>query len=123
MRDNDLHCRTVNLKLRYDNFETISRSHTLPSPTDVEDDIVREAVELFRAAWDRTRKVRLIGAGVSNFTEVSNQLSLFDAPNAKQASVTASLDKIRDRYGWKALTVGPSGNIEQRDWRREDLPE
>lgn len=123
MRDNHLHCRTLNLKLRYDNFETITRSNSLPAPTEVEDDVVRGVVALFRAAWDSSRKIRLLGAGVSNFSEAPQQLNLFDAPNAKQALVTASLDKIRNRYGWKALTVGPKGQIEQRDWRREDLPE
>jgi DNA polymerase IV len=123
MRENGLHCRTVNLKLRYSNFETISRGHSLPQPTDVEDTLVHEILELLRAAWDRRRKVRLLGAGLSNFRHQQPQLALFDAPPPKQASVTTTLDRIRDRYGWKALTVGPSGDVEQRDWRREDLPE
>ncbi|HVA23731.1 MAG TPA: DNA polymerase IV [Chloroflexota bacterium] len=123
MRDNGLHCRTVNLKLRYATFETISRSHTLPQPSSVEDIIVQQALELFRAAWDRSRKIRLIGAGVSNFSPPTRQLGLFDQGPSKQEAITASLDKIRDRYGWTALTVGPAGKMEQRDWRREDLPE
>ena len=123
MRDNGLHCRTVNLKLRYANFETIARSHTLPQPTTVEDVIVQQAVELFRIAWDRSRKIRLIGAGVSNFSQATQQPGLFDEGPTKQAAITASLDKIRNRYGWTALTVGPAGGMEQRDWRREDLPE
>jgi len=123
MRDNGLHCRTVNLKLRYANFETIARSHTLPQPTTVEDAIVQQAVDLFRTAWDRSRGIRLIGAGVSNFSQATQQLGLFDEGPTKQAAITASLDKIRDRYGWTALTVGPAGGMEQRDWRREDLPE
>ena len=123
MRDQGLHCRTVNLKLRYANFETLSRSHSLAQPTSVEDDIVREVVELFRAAWDTSRKIRLVGAGVSNLSGRPRQQSLFDEPPSKQEAITASLDRIRDRYGWKALTVGPAGDLEQRDWRREDLPE
>jgi DNA polymerase-4 len=123
MRDSGLHCRTVNLKLRYANFETISRSHTLGRPSSVEDELVEAVVELLRQSWDRARKVRLLGAGFSNFSPASQQLTLFDGPPSKQEAITASLDKIRDRYGWKALTVGPPGSLEQRDWRREDLPE
>ena len=123
MRDSGLYCRTVNLKLRYANFETISRSHTLPQPTNVEDEIVRGVLDLFRTAWDRTRKVRLLGAGLSSFSKAPLQLSLFQAGPSKQGAITASLDKIRDRYGWQALTVGPGADVEQRDWRREDLPE
>ena len=123
MRDNHLYGRTLNLKLRYSNFETISRAHSLPAPTNVEDEIVRGVVDLFRTAYDRGRKVRLLGAGLSNFSHESQQLGLFDGPPPKQAGVTASLDKIRDRYGWAALTVGPGQDVEQRDWRREDLPD
>jgi DNA polymerase IV len=123
MRDSGLHSRTVNLKLRYANFETISRSHTLPQPTAVEDDVVQEVLELFRQAWDRGRKIRLLGAGLSNFSQAPQQLSLFETGPTKQEAITSSLDRIRDRYGWTALTVGPAGPIEQRDWRREDLPE
>jgi DNA polymerase-4 len=123
MRENGLHCRTINLKLRYANFETISRGHSLPRPTAVEDTIVQEVVALFRTAWDPSRKVRLVGAGVSNFSAAGRQMGLFDEPPTKQESITASLDRIRDRYGWTALTVGPAGKIEQRDWRREDLPD
>ncbi|MBV8084032.1 MAG: DNA polymerase IV [Chloroflexi bacterium] len=122
MRDNQLFCRTLNLKLRYSNFETISRSHSLPAATSIEDDIVRGVVGLFRQAYDRTRKVRLLGAGLSNFSHASQQLGLFDGPPPKKARLTASVDKIRDRYGWAAVTVGPGREIEQRDWRREDLP-
>lgn len=122
MRENRLQCRTVNLKLRYENFETIARSRTLSQPTEVEDEIVQEVVKLFRDALDRSRKVRLIGAGVSNF-EHPRQLRLFEGGPQKQAKVTTILDEVRDRYGWRALTVGPASDIEQRDWRREDLPE
>ncbi|HEX6511284.1 MAG TPA: DNA polymerase IV [Chloroflexota bacterium] len=123
MRDKGLRCRTVDLKLRYTNFETISRSHSLGQPTAVETVIVQQVVELFRAAWDRRRLVRLLGAGVSSLSDARQQLSLFESTPSKQESITVSVDKIRDRYGWKALTVGPAGDLEQRDWRREDLPE
>jgi len=123
MRESGLHGRTVNLKLRYANFETISRSHTLPQATTIEHDIVQEVLDLFRGTWDRSRKVRLLGAGLSNFSQAPQQLGLFDAGTGKQAAVTATLDGIRERYGWQALTVGPAGDLEQHDWRREDLPE
>jgi DNA polymerase-4 len=124
MRDQGLHCRTVHVKLRYANFETVTRSHTLAQPTNIEATIVGEIVALLRAAWDRSRNIRLIGAGVSSLSEAPQQQGLFDDGRpSKQETLTASLDKIRDRYGWKALTVGPTRDLEQRDWRREDLPE
>lgn len=123
MRKHGLHCRTVNLKLRYENFDTISRSHTLSRPTDVDDVLARETIELFRSAYDRTRKVRLIGAGVSNFDDPPQQLDLFgsEPEQTKPAALTTALDKIRDRLGFSAISVGTPTEIGQRDWRRDDL--
>ena len=122
MRESGLQCRTLTLKLRYASFVTISRAHSMPAPTDVEDTIVRGVVKLFEDAYDRRQKVRLVGAGLTNFSRSSEQLNLFDEPAPKQAAITGSLDRIRDKFGWKALTVGPSLEIDQRDWRHEDLP-
>ncbi|MDE3074589.1 MAG: DNA polymerase IV, partial [Chloroflexota bacterium] len=120
MRENGLHCRTVNLRLRYANFETISRSHTLPGATDVDQTIVDAALQLFRDAYDRSRRVRLVGAGVSNFDEPPpQQLDLFggSAERARPVALTNVLDKIRDRHGFSAISVGGPTQLDQRDWR------
>ena len=121
MRQHGLRCRTVQLKLRYANFETLTRGRTLARPTDVDDVLTQAVLELFRRAYDRSRAVRLIGAGVANFADPPAQLDLFGDPEAAPRQITGALDRIRDRHGFGAISVGPPVNVAQRDWRRDDL--
>jgi DNA polymerase IV len=58
--------RTVTIKVRYEDFTTITRSDTR-APTASADDIVRRAVLLLDRTEAGRRPVRLLGAGVSNF--------------------------------------------------------
>jgi DNA polymerase-4 len=58
--------RTVNIKIRYSDFTTVTRSHTDRSTSDP-DDIVRRAIALIDRTEAGKRPVRLLGAGVSNF--------------------------------------------------------
>jgi len=66
LRKKGLMARTVTIKVRYDDFTTITRSHSAP-PTDNEDDIVRRAIALLAKTEAGARPVRLLGAGVHNF--------------------------------------------------------
>jgi DNA polymerase-4 len=70
LREENLRGRTVTLKVRYDNFESITRSTTLPAPVDGEGEIFAVAVEMLQ---NRTavavRRVRLLGVSVSGFSE------------------------------------------------------
>lgn len=69
--------KTINLKIRYKNFETVTRSHTIGFFTNESEHIKTEAAKLYNAL-ENTRAVRLIGIGMSNLdTELdSSQLSL-----------------------------------------------
>lgn len=58
--------RTVTLKVRYDDFTTVTRSDT-GRPTHDADDIARRAIALLDRTEAGVRPVRLLGAGVSNF--------------------------------------------------------
>ena len=66
LRKKGLLARTVTIKVRYDDFTTITRSHLGP-PTDDADEIARRAVALLDKTEAATRPVRLLGAGVHNF--------------------------------------------------------
>jgi len=72
---------TVGIKLRYPDFQTITRDRTVPNPVDDGDEIAREAAALMRAHWTR-RPVRLIGLRVAGLRPTSpyRQLSLFRGP-------------------------------------------
>ncbi|HED10002.1 MAG TPA: DNA polymerase IV [Caldithrix abyssi] len=95
--------RTVHLKLRFDNFETLTRSVTLPRATDSTGRLTAEIMTLFERNRQKGRAVRLLGVGLSGFDrERDTQLSLFDAPVAARP-----LDKIEDlvkeRFGSRAI--------------------
>ena len=64
--------RTVTIKVRYDDFTTITRSDTRP-PTNDPDDIARRAVDLLAKTDAGTRPVRLLGAGVHNLSSPEEQ--------------------------------------------------
>lgn len=69
--------RTVNIKLRYPDFQTLTRARTLPGPTADAETIADTAVELLdRALAERRGPIRLLGVGVSGMAS-HEQLTLF----------------------------------------------
>ncbi len=61
--------RTVAIKLRFNNWKTITRAETLLSPTATAQVIAASAARLMRQSWKRGTPLRLIGVRVSNFVE------------------------------------------------------
>ena len=105
LRRAGLFARTVNVKIRYGDFETITRAQTLDEPTHQTSPITSAACDLFdRWAADSFRPVRLIGAGVSNLDQVVEQ-GLFEHPEDRRAeAVDAAADAVRDRYGLHSIS-------------------
>lgn len=64
-----LTCRTVSIKVRYSDFQTVTRSHTDPLPTRNPDDLARRAVALIERTEAGHRPVRLLGASVHNLVD------------------------------------------------------
>ncbi|HET7515367.1 MAG TPA: DNA polymerase IV [Gaiella sp.] len=106
MRRADRAGRTVVLRLRFDDFSRVTRSHTLPRATAETDVLLRAARELLAAAVPliEARGLTLLGIAVANLEDAwALQLVLpFDA--AGGAALDAALDEIRDRYGTAAIT-------------------
>jgi DNA polymerase-4 len=93
--------RTVSLKLRYSDFQTLLRSRTI-TPTHSERELYPVVLELFRRARTRRSAIRLLGVGLSNLRPAEQQLSLFD----DHASLHRVTDRVRERYGYDALHSG-----------------
>jgi DNA polymerase-4 len=68
---------TIAIKLRYDDFETLTRQVSLDVPTDDAVRIYRVAVVLLKQTWERGRAVRLLGVGGEHLTLPTGQLPLF----------------------------------------------
>ncbi len=100
LRRHGLAGSTVALKLRYSDFETISRQRTLPEPVDAHQEIFRAARDLLAAALaTRNDPVRLIGVRVSSLLPGSHQASLFDEERDRQRRLNLALDGLAERHG------------------------
>ena len=99
LRAEGLHGRTVTLKVRYENFHTLTRNLTLPSPTHSGAVIYRAAVGLLDRLAPLPRPVRLIGVSVSGLGRVGlTQVSLF-GEEEQHARVDQVVDAINERFG------------------------
>ncbi|MBM3132478.1 MAG: DNA polymerase IV, partial [Chloroflexi bacterium] len=79
LRSQGKQARTVALKLRYADFDTITRSRTLKMASDIDQMIYDAGAELLKKSLAQRRyPVRLIGVRVSNLEAMAKQLSMLD---------------------------------------------
>jgi len=106
LRRYGLRGRTVHLKVRFADFATITRSHTLPEPTDVTHELWQAADALLCHRLPAGHlPVRLLGMGVGGLDDTGSvQGILFDRDERKkQEGLDAAADRIRERFGSSAL--------------------
>jgi DNA polymerase-4 len=127
LRASGLTARTVNLKIRFSNFETRTRARTVSEPTDVSTVVLGVARELL-ADFDVRRGVRLLGVSLSQLaaaTAVQETLDLTGEDETgerdrteRRAAVERAVDEVRGRFGARA--VGPATLVEpDADARRD----
>jgi len=117
LRENGLHARTLQLKLRYSDFSTITRAHSVDRPTQLDTEIFNEARSLFLKNWKPGARVRLLGVHASSFEEEHDQLDLLDeGKHERWQQALAAADRLRDRYGDSAvsLAAGMKGVFRER---------
>lgn len=121
LREHGLFARTIELKLRYADFTTLSRSHTLPEATDVDADLIAVSRDLFRRTWKKGAPVRLIGMGVSGLSGTQGQVSLLEAEKKERArAALAAADRLRERFGEKAVQTAAALPGEHREKTHEN---
>ncbi|WP_067708547.1 DNA polymerase IV [Nocardia yamanashiensis] len=99
-------CRTVVLRLRFDDFSRATRSHTLVQATDRGEVVLHAARTLLEAALPmiHERGLTLIGLALTNLDDSDTmQLSLPLAERAEN-SLDSTLDALRDRFGAGTVT-------------------
>jgi DNA polymerase-4 len=109
--------RTVVIKIRLANFTTITRSRTLPEPTDVARKIYATACALYAASGlDSRARLRLVGvrgAGLIPAAHAASQLAFGERPAAWRDAEKA-VDRIAGRFGpdsvRPAALVHPDGH-------------
>ncbi|HVF31900.1 MAG TPA: DNA polymerase IV [Acidimicrobiales bacterium] len=104
--------RTVTIKVRFHDFNTITRSHTLPTPTATAATLASVAKDLL-AGVDPSMGVRLFGISLSNLAVASDEQLTLDGAIADHTGwddASRAVDAIRARFGDAA--VGPAALAE-----------
>jgi DNA polymerase-4 len=121
LRQDNLRGRTIHLKLRYEGFDTITRNRTLDHNTNATQTIYEVVSELFHKNYQKSRKVRLLGAGVSGFDEKPGvQLSLFDQKKDDLSPIDLLEDQIKKRFGKDAAVRAESLGNKGKDREESD---
>jgi DNA polymerase-4 len=102
LRATGVKASTIAVKVRDSSFRTITRQRTLDEPTDLTEPIWRTALELARPEV-RGIRVRLLGVTASNLG-APDQLALFGPADDRRRRVIEAADRIRRRYGERAVT-------------------
>jgi DNA polymerase-4 len=119
LRNHGMAAGGVQLKLRYEGFDTITRQAPLDHQARDSEPIYELGVALLHKARSAERAVRLIGLTAINLSDYQ-QLSLFDAPD-RTDRISRSIDAVRERFGDRAITRARL--IGHRDHRRPDFGE
>jgi len=117
LREHSLHARTIQLKLRYKDFTTITRAHTLPDPTQLDGEIFEQARALFRKNWRKESEVRLLGVQASQFEEQASQGDLIEGERRQRwQQALSAADRLRDKFGESSVTLatGMKGGFRER---------
>jgi DNA polymerase IV len=117
LRESHFHARTVQLKLRYKDFTTITRAHTLASPTQLDNEIFEQIRALFRKNWKKGLQVRLLGVQASSFSDQPDQIDLLEGTRQQRwKDALAAADRLRDKFGESSvkLATGMRGTFRER---------
>jgi len=114
LRAHELKGRTVQIKVRFADFTTLTRAQSLPAVTDITAEIWKVVQLLFTQRLPKPLPpVRLVGVGVSNFgNEQQVQQDLFASDETRrQKKIDAVLDEMHARFGKETIRrgKGPQG--------------
>ncbi|HJP65183.1 MAG TPA: DNA polymerase IV [Actinomycetota bacterium] len=98
LRADGYRARTVTIKLRLPSFTTLTRSRTLPDPTDLAADLYHVAGELLRKLPPARRRFRLLGVAASGLVpSAAEQVALVRTGRWDEAE--RALDRVHRRFG------------------------
>ena len=109
LRQHGLEARTVAIKVRYGDFETVSRSRTLQEATNATQRIYRTARELFASLGEGVdggpvRPVRLIGVRAEQLAPEGSDAAALWSEDEGWRALDQAVDEVRGRFGREGLT-------------------
>jgi DNA polymerase-4 len=118
LRNKGWEAATIDIKLRYTDFQTLTRSKSI-KPTDDDKMIFETAWNLMKKARTRRVGIRLIGVGVTNFSPLNEQEYLFEDYEVKRKKMLRAVTRIRDKFGYDSLLIG-SAKLEKEKSKQEN---
>jgi DNA polymerase-4 len=107
LREQKFHARTLQLKLRYKDFTTITRAHSVETPTQLDNEIFSEIRRLFHANWRKGAEIRLLGVQASSFSGESAQGDLLSGQGrGKWQQALTAMDRVREKFGESSVRLG-----------------
>jgi DNA polymerase-4 len=106
LQNKSLRGKTIQIKVRWSDFTTLTRQCTLPKSTNDLAVIQKTAGDLLDQVWEAGRSVRLVGVGVSKLDTEAHQLSLWDRDEKKNLQLEDALKEIKGKYGENVISRG-----------------
>jgi DNA polymerase IV len=126
LREGGFQARTIQLKLRYKDFTTITRARSLAAPTQLDTEIFQQVRELFQTNWRKGSAVRLLGVHASGFENGTSQGDLLEGGRRERwRQALSAADRMRDKFGDSSVTLatGLKGGFRERTHENPaDLP-
>lgn len=100
LRKAQLEARTIGLKVTFSDFESVTRSRTLPEATSVGREIHKVVCELLDELKTGGRAIRLIGVRAASLVDAgTQQLSLWEDENDAWKEAEIVMDKVGEKFG------------------------
>jgi DNA polymerase-4 len=108
MRQNGIAGKTVTLKVKYSDFQQITRSGALTEPSDDGFEIYATICQLLNKTEVGRRPVRLLGISITqlNFSRKQGQLTLFANKSQKRKRLNTALDALNNKHGEDSVRLG-----------------
>jgi DNA polymerase-4 len=117
LREGGYFARTIQLKLRFKDFTTVTRAHSLERPTQLDTEIYEQIQQLFLRNWNAGQAVRLLGVQASNFEAAPAQIDLLEPSRQERwQKALQAADHLRDKFGESAIGLarGMKGGFRER---------
>lgn len=99
----------ITITIRYSNFETHTQQAKIPYTT-LDSFLIGKAKELFDKLYNRRMLLRLVGVKFSQLVSGHEQINLYSA-SEEQYKLYQAMDRIRNRFGEKAVKLASTINI------------
>ena len=100
--------RTITLKLKTPQFKSITRSRSLPDPTQLADKLYGIGKDMLEKELEGRKSYRLIGIGLSELhrDEFADPPDLVDRDASRRAEAERAMDQLQEKFGGKMVELG-----------------